>query len=92
MILAVEMIPSFASNTAARSHPIRPIRCVSLCIRLMDQLSPTYRWRDGDVESLRSFQVDHRIGAPANFDPKIAGFVHPSRQRQPIRKGSLTFC
>ena len=29
--LAVETIPSFAPRTAARSHPIRPILCLSIC-------------------------------------------------------------
>src|SRR6476659_6554197 len=31
--LAVEIIPSFAPSTAARSQPIRPTRCASLCTR-----------------------------------------------------------
>src|SRR5262249_30586975 len=39
--LAVEMIPSFAPSTAARSHPIRPTRCVS---PVMERPFPGFSW------------------------------------------------
>src|ERR1035438_4680545 len=32
--LAVERMPSLAPNTAARSHPMRPMRCCSLTLDL----------------------------------------------------------
>lgn len=32
--LAVEMMPSFAPRTAARSQPIRSIECFSICLRM----------------------------------------------------------
>src|SRR5215831_660647 len=38
MRLAVETIPSFAPRTAARSQPIRCVRCLSMCLLMMTRL------------------------------------------------------
>ena len=37
--LAVEMIPSFAPNTAARSQPMRSLRCRSFWRKSLDRLA-----------------------------------------------------